>query len=69
MLLKLPGRVDLLEIVEREIPEPGNGWVRIRVQACGICLSDSLVKEDHLPGLQYPRVPGHEVVGMIDAAR
>ena len=55
------------EIVEREIPEPGPGWVRIRVQACGVCHSDSLVKEGHAPGLQYPRVPGHEVVGVVDA--
>ena len=55
------------EIVEREIPQPGAGWVRIKVQACGICHSDSLVKEGHWPGLQYPRVPGHEVVGLVDA--
>ena len=56
-----------LEIVEREIPQPGAGQVRIKVQACGICHSDSLVKEGHWPGLQYPRVPGHEVVGTVDA--
>jgi len=55
------------EIVEREIPQPGNDQVRIKVQACGICHSDSLVKEGHWPGLQYPRVPGHEVVGVLDA--
>lgn len=55
------------EIVEREIPQPGPGWVRIKVQACGICHSDSLVKEGHWPGLQYPRVPGHEIVGTVDA--
>jgi D-arabinose 1-dehydrogenase-like Zn-dependent alcohol dehydrogenase len=55
------------EIVEREIPEPGAGWVRIKVQACGICHSDSLVKEGHWPGLQYPRVPGHEAVGIVDS--
>ena len=55
------------EIVEREIPQPGAGWLRIKVQACGICHSDSLVKEGHWPGLQYPRVPGHEVVGIVDA--
>jgi D-arabinose 1-dehydrogenase-like Zn-dependent alcohol dehydrogenase len=57
------------EIVEREIPEPGAGWVRIKVQACGICHSDSLVKEGHWPGLQYPRVPGHEAVGIVDSVR
>jgi D-arabinose 1-dehydrogenase-like Zn-dependent alcohol dehydrogenase len=56
------------EIVEREIPRPADGWVRIKVQACGICHSDSLVKEGHWPGLQYPRVPGHEVAGVVDAA-
>ncbi len=55
------------EIVEREIPQPGPDWVRIKVQACGICHSDSLVKEGHWPGLRYPRVPGHEVVGVVDA--
>jgi D-arabinose 1-dehydrogenase-like Zn-dependent alcohol dehydrogenase len=55
------------EIVERDMPEPAAGWVRIRVQACGICHSDSLVKEGHWPGLAYPRVPGHEVVGVVDA--
>lgn len=55
------------ELVEREIPEPHTGSVRIKVEACGICHSDSLVKEGALPGIQYPRVPGHEVVGLIDA--
>ena len=56
-----------LEIVERPIPEPGRGSVRIRVEACGICHSDALTKEGHYPGIQYPRVPGHEVAGVIDA--
>jgi len=55
------------EIVEREIPEPQAGWVRVKVQACGICHSDSLVKDGTWPGIQYPRVPGHEVIGVIDA--
>jgi len=55
------------EIVERTIPDPGPGLVRIKIQACGICHSDSLVKEGHWPGLQYPRVPGHEVAGIVDA--
>jgi len=54
------------EIVEREIPNPTAGHVRIRVQACGICHSDSLVKEGYWPGIQYPRAPGHEVTGVID---
>src|SRR5271156_600295 len=54
------------EIVEREIPEPGPGQVRIKVQACGVCHSDVLTKEGAWPGIQYPRVPGHEVAGIID---
>jgi len=55
------------EIVERDIPEPGAGSVRIKVQACGICHSDVLTKDGIFPGIQYPRVPGHEVAGIIDA--
>jgi len=54
------------EIVEREIPKPGAGEVRIKVQACGVCHSDSFTKEGQWPGIQYPRVPGHEVAGVID---
>ena len=56
-----------LEIVEREMPQPGPGTVRIKVQACGICHSDSLTKDGGFPGLQHPRVPGHEIAGAIDA--
>lgn len=56
-----------LEIVEREIPEPGAGQVRIKVEACGICHSDSMTKEGLWPGIEYPRVPGHEVAGIVDA--
>jgi len=55
------------ELVERNIPEPGRAQVRIKVEACGICHSDALVKEGHWPGIQYPRVPGHEIAGRIDA--
>ena len=55
------------EIVDQPIPEPGPGTVRIKVHACGICHSDVLTKSGGIPGLQYPRVPGHEVVGVIDA--
>jgi D-arabinose 1-dehydrogenase-like Zn-dependent alcohol dehydrogenase len=55
------------EIVERPIPEPGRAQVRIKVEACGVCHSDSIVKESGFPGLQYPRVPGHEIAGRIDA--
>ncbi|HUK17815.1 MAG TPA: alcohol dehydrogenase [Bryobacteraceae bacterium] len=54
------------QIVEREIPKPGMGQVRIKVQACGICHSDVLTKEGQWPGIQYPRVPGHEVAGIVD---
>jgi D-arabinose 1-dehydrogenase-like Zn-dependent alcohol dehydrogenase len=54
------------EIVDREIPKPGAGQVRIKVQACGVCHSDVLTKEGQWPGIQYPRVPGHEVAGRID---
>jgi len=54
------------ELVEREIPEPDAGTVRIKVQACGICHSDSFTKEGTFPGVKYPRVPGHEVAGVID---
>jgi D-arabinose 1-dehydrogenase-like Zn-dependent alcohol dehydrogenase len=56
-----------LELVEREIPAPQAAWVRIKVQACGVCHSDAMMKEGHWPGLQYPRIPGHEVAGVIDA--
>jgi len=55
------------ELVERDIPEPGSGQVRVKIEACGICHSDVLVKDGLWPGLQYPRVPGHEVGGHIDA--
>jgi D-arabinose 1-dehydrogenase-like Zn-dependent alcohol dehydrogenase len=54
------------EIVEREIPQPGAGQVRIRVQACGVCHSDVVTKDGIIPGIVYPRVPGHEVAGVID---
>ncbi|HEY2539560.1 MAG TPA: alcohol dehydrogenase [Stellaceae bacterium] len=56
-----------LELVEREIPEPGPGKVRIKVQACGVCHSDSFTKDGVWPGIEYPRVPGHEVIGLVDA--
>ncbi len=55
------------ELIERDIPDPGAGQVRVKVEACGICHSDALVKEGLWPGLQYPRVPGHEIAGRIDA--
>jgi D-arabinose 1-dehydrogenase-like Zn-dependent alcohol dehydrogenase len=55
------------ELIERDIPEPSVGQVRVKVEACGICHSDALVKDGIWPGLQYPRVPGHEIAGRIDA--
>src|SRR6266849_2924320 len=55
------------ELIERDIPEPGPGQVRIKVEACGVCHSDSVVKEGYWPGIKYPRVPGHEIAGVIDA--
>jgi D-arabinose 1-dehydrogenase-like Zn-dependent alcohol dehydrogenase len=66
-VVQIPHAKGPLELVEREIPEPQAGWVRIKVQACGVCHSDSLVKEGMWPGIQYPRIPGHEVIGIIDA--
>jgi D-arabinose 1-dehydrogenase-like Zn-dependent alcohol dehydrogenase len=54
------------QIVERKIPEPRAGQVRIKVQACGVCHSDLFTVEGSWPGIQYPRVPGHEVLGVID---
>ena len=55
------------ELVDRDTPEPGAGQVRVKVEACGICHSDVFVKDGVWPGLQYPRVPGHEIAGRIDA--
>src|SRR5947209_4022217 len=55
------------ERVEREIPQPPARHVRIKVQACGVCHSDSVTKEGLFPGITYPRVPGHEVIGITDA--
>jgi D-arabinose 1-dehydrogenase-like Zn-dependent alcohol dehydrogenase len=65
VLISKPG--GNFEVVERPIPQPGSRQVRIKVEACGICHSDALVKEGHWPGIQYPRVPGHEIAGRIDA--
>jgi D-arabinose 1-dehydrogenase-like Zn-dependent alcohol dehydrogenase len=55
------------EIVEREIPEPPAGSVRVKIEACGVCHSDSFTKEGVWPGIEYPRVPGHEIAGVVDA--
>jgi len=56
-----------LKLVEREIPRPGPRQVGIKVHACGLCHSDSFTKEGTWPGIAYPRVPGHEIAGVIDA--
>jgi D-arabinose 1-dehydrogenase-like Zn-dependent alcohol dehydrogenase len=56
-----------LELVERDAPEPAAGEVRVRIEACGVCHSDSLTVEGQYPGLTFPRVPGHEIAGVIDA--
>jgi D-arabinose 1-dehydrogenase-like Zn-dependent alcohol dehydrogenase len=56
-----------LELVEREMPEPTQGEVRVRVEARGVCHSDSLTVEGQWPGLSFPRIPGHEIAGIIDA--
>lgn len=55
------------EVVERDVPEPGVGQVRIRVEACGICHSDAFVRAGAFPGIQLPRIPGHEIAGRVDA--
>ncbi|WP_068469345.1 alcohol dehydrogenase [Candidatus Protochlamydia phocaeensis] len=65
--VQVPGPNQPFELVQREIPEPKTGTVRIKVQACGICHSDSFTKEGTFPGINYPRIPGHEVAGIIDA--
>src|SRR5262249_20684985 len=56
-----------LEVVERDVPEPKRGEVRVRVEACGVCRSDSITVEGQYPGLSFPRIPGHEIAGVIDA--
>lgn len=65
--VQIPAAGADFEMVERDIPVPGAGEVRIKVHACGVCHSDSFTKEGQWPGIQYPRVPGHEVVGHLDA--
>jgi D-arabinose 1-dehydrogenase-like Zn-dependent alcohol dehydrogenase len=67
MRAMLVARAGSLELVEREIPEPAQGQVRVRIEACGVCHSDSLTVEGQWPGLSFPRIPGHEIAGVIDA--
>jgi D-arabinose 1-dehydrogenase-like Zn-dependent alcohol dehydrogenase len=64
--MQVPAASGAFQLVEKEFPEPGPGHVRIRVHACGVCHSDSLTKEGLWPGIQYPRVPGHEIAGVVD---
>src|SRR5206468_1698700 len=66
-VVQVTQRKGALELVEREIPEPGVGSVCIKVEACGVCHSDSSTKDGTWPGIQYPRVPGHEIAGIVDA--
>jgi D-arabinose 1-dehydrogenase-like Zn-dependent alcohol dehydrogenase len=66
-VVQIPRPNGPFELVEREIPEPGPASVRIKISACGICHSDSFTKEGTFPGIRYPRVPGHEIAGIIDA--
>jgi alcohol dehydrogenase len=65
MVVVKPG--EPLRLEERDLPEPGAHEVRIKVQACGVCHSDALTVAGYMPGLQYPRIPGHEVIGLLDA--
>ena len=65
--VQVPKAKGPFEIVERDIPQPGPGDVRIKVQACGVCHSDSVTKDGLFPNITYPRVPGHEVAGVLDA--
>jgi D-arabinose 1-dehydrogenase-like Zn-dependent alcohol dehydrogenase len=65
--VQVPAAKGPFQLVERDVPEPAAGLVRIKVQACGICHSDEYAKEGSRPGIQYPRIPGHEVAGIIDA--
>jgi len=65
--MQVPAAGGAFQLVEKEFPDPGPGQVRIRVHACGVCHSDSLTKEGQWPGVQFPRVPGHEIAGVVDA--
>src|ERR1700682_3613656 len=65
--IQVPRAKEPFQLVELDITEPVAGSVRIKVQACGICHSDEYAKEGSRPGIQYPRIPGHEIAGIIDA--
>ena len=62
-VVQIPTANGPFELVDREIPAPSAGMVRVKVQACGICHSDQYAKEGSRPGIQYPRIPGHEIAG------
>ncbi|MGZ4275040.1 MAG: alcohol dehydrogenase [Solirubrobacteraceae bacterium] len=66
-VVQVPSAGADFELVERDTPDPGRGEVRVKVQACGVCHSDMFTKEGAWPGLEFPRVPGHEVAGVVDA--
>src|SRR5262245_35119413 len=66
-VIQVPNAKAPFEMIEREMAEPKRGYVRLNVEACGICHSDVSTKEGLWPGVQYPRIPGHEVAGVIDA--
>jgi D-arabinose 1-dehydrogenase-like Zn-dependent alcohol dehydrogenase len=66
-VMQVPAAGGAFQLIQKQFPEPASGQVRIRVQACGVCHSDSLTKLGLWPGLQYPRVPGHEIAGVVDA--
>lgn len=65
--VEVPAAGEPFELVERPVPEPGPGEVRVAVAACGVCYSDSGVREGTRPGVEYPRIPGHEIAGRVDA--
>lgn len=67
LAMTIPNRGERFRKEEREMPAPGRHEVRIRVQACGVCHSDTVTMDGLMPGITYPRVPGHEVIGVIDA--
>src|SRR5689334_1621467 len=67
LAMTIPNRGERFRKEEREMPAPGRHEVRIRVQACGVCHSDTVTMDGLVPGITYPRVPGHEVIGVIDA--
>ncbi len=65
--VQVPGPNKPFQLIEKEIPTPKKNGVRVKIKACGVCHSDSFTKEGIFPGIQYPRVPGHEIMGVIDA--